>query len=74
MIPAARYQRDSSVAAIMIEVNRALYMDESTGEKLASIDSTAAQICDITRRVISCAFHGPPCGRKRSGDGEDTLR
>ncbi len=33
MVPLAYYQKDSRVASIMIEVNRALYMHEATGTK-----------------------------------------
>ncbi len=33
LVPASRYKKDRSVAAVMIEVNRSLYMDEETGER-----------------------------------------
>ena len=33
LVPASRYQKDRRVAAVMIEVNRSLYMDEETGER-----------------------------------------
>ena len=33
LVPASRYQQDRRVAAVMIEVNRSLYMDEETGER-----------------------------------------
>ena len=31
IVPKAHYRRNSAVRAVMIEVNRALYMDEQTG-------------------------------------------
>lgn len=36
LVPAKHYQRERKVQAIMIEVNRRLYMDEETGERLPS--------------------------------------
>ena len=33
LVPASRHKEDRRVAAIMIEVNRSLYMDEETGER-----------------------------------------
>lgn len=34
LVPAAYYGRDTRVCTVMVEINRRLYMDENTGEKL----------------------------------------
>ena len=39
IVPIERYGLDRRVAALMVEVNRHLYMDEATGEKLRSFDA-----------------------------------
>lgn len=36
IVPLSHYRRDSRVASVMVEVNRQLYMDESTGGRLAA--------------------------------------
>jgi N-formylglutamate amidohydrolase len=38
LVPAPFYGRDDRVLALMVEVNRGLYMDEATGEKLADFE------------------------------------
>lgn len=38
------YQRNKKCLSIMIEVNRSLYMDEATGEKLPSFENIQGQI------------------------------
>ncbi len=49
MAPASYYEKDRRVSAVMIEVNRSLYMDEETGERgLRFIDIKA-----MLERVIS---------------------
>jgi N-formylglutamate amidohydrolase len=52
LVPEQHFQKDSRVLAIMIEVNRAIYMNESTGEKLLSFGSVAATIQRITQAII----------------------
>lgn len=49
LVPARRADFRSAVAALMIEVNRAIYMDEQSGRKL----STFEQVRDIVRKVTS---------------------
>jgi N-formylglutamate amidohydrolase len=44
LVPARFYRRDANVAALMIEVNRALYMDEQTGAKSNRFDETRAVV------------------------------
>ena len=52
LVPVAFYQSDKRVSAFMVEVNRDLYMDESTGNKHASFQEVARRI----RRCISGAL------------------
>jgi N-formylglutamate deformylase len=56
LVPATFYHRDAKVAALMIEVNRALYMDESTGEKSIRFDETRAAITEVLTRSAQ-RFH-----------------
>jgi N-formylglutamate deformylase len=44
IVPIAFYQKDSRVMSIMIEVNRSLYMDETTGNKTATFEKTRKKI------------------------------
>jgi N-formylglutamate deformylase len=44
MVPMAFYKQDRRVASIMIEVNRALYMDELSGMKTGRFDTIQEQI------------------------------
>lgn len=43
-VPLYYYQRNKKCLSIMIEVNRSLYMDEATGEKLPSFENIQGQI------------------------------
>ena len=61
LVPADYYERNASVAAIMVELNRRLYMDESTGEKSAGF----AEVAEVTRAVVgelvrACLAHLRP--------------
>ncbi len=49
LVPADYYERNASVGAIMVEINRRLYMDEVTGEKLAAFD----EVGETTREVVA---------------------
>ena len=44
MVPGAYFRKDYRVTAVMIEVNRALYMDELTGEKDGGFESIAKSL------------------------------
>ncbi len=55
LVPAAQYRRDERVQAIMIEVNRALYMDEASGDRLATFDATASILRAAILRLIEVA-------------------
>lgn len=49
LVPASRYRRDRRVSAVMIEVNRRLYMDESTGSRTPGFES----LRNVLRRVLT---------------------
>ena len=49
MIPKAYYGKDGRVHSVMIEINRALYMDEERLEKKADFGATARTVCRIIR-------------------------
>jgi N-formylglutamate deformylase len=53
LVPAEYYKRDTRVRSIMVEVNRGLYMDETTGEKLASFGEMARPVPETVRRLAT---------------------
>jgi N-formylglutamate amidohydrolase len=55
IVPMAYYQKDRSVESIMIEVNRKLYMDETTGIKNAGFNSVKQHIRSILNKIQSQA-------------------
>jgi hypothetical protein len=50
-IPTTFYRRDANVAALMIEVNRGLSMDEGTGAKSNRFDETRAAVAQVLARL-----------------------
>jgi N-formylglutamate deformylase len=52
IVPNRWYRTDPRVLSVMVEVNRALYMDESNGEKLPDFDSCAA-VCQLMCKMLS---------------------
>jgi N-formylglutamate deformylase len=44
MVPSTRYRRDSRVSAVMVEVNRSLYMDERVAVPISDFDAVARQV------------------------------
>jgi N-formylglutamate amidohydrolase len=46
LVPSNFYGREPRVTSIMIEVNRCLYMDERTGEKLDSFDTIQGELSE----------------------------
>jgi N-formylglutamate amidohydrolase len=65
LVPASRYRRDPRVGAVMIEVNRRLYLDERDATKRPDFDAVAA-------RVGACcvaAAEGPSCVTERIDRG-----
>lgn len=53
LVPAMYYERDARVMAVMVEVNRGLYMDEATGERLATFDAVKQRIQACVERIES---------------------
>jgi N-formylglutamate deformylase len=47
LVPARHYRREPKVQAIMIEINRRLYMDEATGERLPSFGEVKQAISEM---------------------------
>ena len=48
LVPMAFYRKDSRVSALMVEVNRGLYMDEGTGERTAVFRNIQAMLTRAT--------------------------
>lgn len=55
LVPLIHYRREPRVRAIMIEINRRLYMDERTGERLPSFDGVRNAISEM----LAVAGHCP---------------
>jgi len=53
LVPAKHYRQDKRVLSIMIEVNRELYMDEVSGERLAAFDTVAANLQQVLLTMIA---------------------
>ena len=47
IVPSHFYGVDPRVQSVMIEVNRSLYMDEETGEKLPSFQSLRGSLAEV---------------------------
>ena len=47
------YHQDRNLLSIMIEVNRRLYMDESTGEKTAGFEAVRNDIRDTIAEILA---------------------
>lgn len=52
IVPARWYQRDERVSALMVEINRSLYMDEATGEKKAGFARTLAVVQSVLTALV----------------------
>jgi N-formylglutamate deformylase len=55
LVPAPWYRRDARVSAVMIEINRRLYMDEANGKKTADF----AETLSIVRSVLTALASEP---------------
>lgn len=55
LVPSMHYRRDSRVTAILVELNRSLYMEESTGERNQDFDRVSASIQQCVREAIAIA-------------------
>ena len=65
LVPMAFYRRDRRVSALMIEVNRKLYMNEHAGEKSTGFRDVQAKLTRIIRATAtSCADQGSAPLRK----------
>ncbi len=53
MISSNHYQKDKRVQGIMIEVNRQLYLDETTGKPLESMGELAKTISIVIKRAVT---------------------
>lgn len=53
LVPEKHYRQDKRVVSIMIEVNRGLYMDEVSGERLAAFDAVAANLQQVLLTLIA---------------------
>ncbi len=60
LVPISRYQRDSRVSAVMVEVNRRLYLRESDGERMPEFDDVASRIrrCCLAASAAVCSLRG----------------
>lgn len=47
LVPARFYRKDSRVRSVMVEVNRALYMDEDTGERSCRFDEVRHSLSKV---------------------------
>jgi len=53
LVPEKHYRQDKRILSIMIEVNRGLYMDEVSGERLAAFDAVAANLQQVLLTLIA---------------------
>ena len=57
IVPRRYYRKTPEVQSIMIEINRALYMDETSGKKAAGFDLTRAIIGRYIRSACEFFLH-----------------
>jgi N-formylglutamate amidohydrolase len=55
LVPMRFYRRDLRVRAVMVEVNRGLYMDEQTGAKLAGFEAVVKRIAGAVMAMAAGA-------------------
>jgi N-formylglutamate deformylase len=53
LVPARWYRRDKRVSALMVEVNRHLYMDEATGQKTRDFPTTSAAVQAVLESLMA---------------------
>jgi N-formylglutamate deformylase len=56
LVPSLHYGVDARVNALMIEVNRSLYMDEATGEKTSIFENTRRFVHSLVNALSSSVF------------------
>ncbi len=73
IVPARWFRRDERVSAVMVEVNRRLYMDEATGEKTAEFPQTRAVVRSVLLALIDEHRQTADQARTTAGGGGDLL-
>jgi len=58
LVPGRFYRTDRRVMAIMTEINRALYMNEASGERRPDFFTVASAIRSVVRQLIDAACTG----------------
>lgn len=53
LVPAVHYRGDQRVMAVMVEINRGIYMNEQSGERLSVFDDVRARVQGAVQRVIA---------------------
>jgi N-formylglutamate deformylase len=51
LVPIEFFRKESAVSGIMIEINRSLYMDEKTGNRLSGFETTKRAVCDVVSEL-----------------------
>ena len=62
IVPMRFYRTDRRVRAVMVEVNRGLYLDERSGAKLPSFDVMRERVGAAVRRISGLAGARPERG------------
>lgn len=60
LVPSSRYRHDKRVSALMVEVNRGLYLHESTGSWLAAAPALAIRIIRALNNLTNWNLRGKP--------------
>jgi len=55
LVPAARFRRDPRVLALMVEINRRLYLDEESGVRLPSFGAVATALQECLSKLAASA-------------------
>jgi N-formylglutamate deformylase len=55
MVPTLSYRRDLTVLSLMIEVQRSLYIDELSGERLAVFSDFRRVLLSVLKKIIALA-------------------
>jgi N-formylglutamate amidohydrolase len=62
LVPLPLYRQSDNVFAVMLELNRGLYMDEATGEKSAAFDGVQKKLERILGAIGAWRNGGPALG------------
>jgi N-formylglutamate amidohydrolase len=58
LVPASRYRQDARVSAVMVEVNRRLYLHEADATRRPDFDAVAAQVRACWGRAVEASGWG----------------